>query len=388
MNVCATLLQERTWVVFGGVCSLADALMSDTDQDDRCRNLALLHPSFGTRLPREISDDSIVFLYHLNYHMPCNFEQPGDLEDKRVYTRELADGCRRSLKKTPRFDQERLMNRQIRKRATRGFTLIELLVVIAIIAILAAMLLPALSRAKLKATEAVCLSNQRQLALAFTMYTSDNHDHIVEMNPEANPQAWRWATGDTKIKTAMFSFISLRGRAKYTKEMQLSFQYGALYRYAPNPAIIHCPGDVRSRNTGSTFAYDSYSGTAYLDGEYRYYSATAPNVITKANQLRHPSERILWMEEADPRVNPLTGFCENLGSFDFNLGTPPNFTDATWVDYPALNHGDSSTMSYADGHSAAHRWLTPNGYPTRSGPTTPCADSRWEAQHFPALDNP
>jgi prepilin-type N-terminal cleavage/methylation domain-containing protein/prepilin-type processing-associated H-X9-DG protein len=229
------------------------------------------------------------------------------------------------------------------RRNSSAFTLIELLVVIAIIAILASMLLPALGRAKLKATCATCLSNQKQLVLGWQMYALDNEDRLL-------PTSYTGADGTMNLYAGGFwvgpvpDITTGITEAEAMRRVAAGMSNSPLYKYNYCKAIgaYHCPGDIRTKalRPGRGWAWDSYSKADGMAGGM--WSGIKP--YTRSTQITEPSMSFVFIEEADPRSY-------NNGTWVLDVNPPG------WVDPFAIFHGDVSTFGFADGHVELHRWL-------------------------------
>jgi len=230
----------------------------------------------------------------------------------------------------------------------RGFTLIELLVVIAIIAILAAMLLPSLSRAKAYARRTRCLSNQHQLALTWAMYSNDHNEMLVPngFGTEATVGGTRlWVLGDEHINPYHFTNIS------YLVDPRLA----AFGDYLKNPEIYKCPADFSTVDIGGqsfpkvrSYALNGYLSWQAPADDWMAVSSRYINFLKSSDLGPARPANIFTFMDAAPGNLCHSAFVVALG---LNAGM--------YYHLPSVGHENSATVSFADGHSDVHKWRDP-----------------------------
>lgn len=223
---------------------------------------------------------------------------------------------------------QRAMHIEMNTTNQTAFTLIELLVVIAIIAILAGMLLPALSKAKATAQGIKCMSNIKQLQLAWQMYADDNDSKLVSNGG--------WCRGS-------FSKPDIMPPSTHNTNTALLRQ-GLLWNYIGAEGVYKCPGDKNPKNP----VVRSYAMNNHMNGRtWRGASGeSGPGlgmVFKKESQIQRPSQFFVFLDEDRESIN------DSLFRVDVHPFAPT-------MDRPAKYHNNGGRLSFADGHAQAHRW--------------------------------
>ena len=234
----------------------------------------------------------------------------------------------------PRENHRSLDEPPVGKEKQRGFTLIELLVVIAIIAILAALLLPALANAKERARRIQCMSNLKQLQTGWLIYVTDHEDFMP-------PNLWDGVQGH-QAGSAPGSWVV--GNACFDHS-PTNIEAGVQWRYNPSLPIYHCPTDASLTDDNQMQRLRSYSLLSYLGGVPNNLSSDltyASRFKQRATQIRKTSSVMAFV-------------CEDANSINDGMFVvfPPS---GGWCDIPGYRHANTFPVSFVDGHVECWKW--------------------------------
>jgi prepilin-type N-terminal cleavage/methylation domain-containing protein/prepilin-type processing-associated H-X9-DG protein len=265
----------------------------------------------------------------------------------------------------------------VQRTRRRGFTLVELLVVIAVIAILAALLLPALSKAKARAQAIVCLGNTKQLVLAWLLYANDHNDELP-YNLSMVGSSFR--TDLNWVNNVMTWGVS--GPLDSDNTNLATITHASLGPFLTgNSRIYRCPSDQALSTAQHVARWDarirSYSMNAMV-GNAGITSTNGSNAnnpdytqFFKLSQIRRTSDIFVFLDEHPDSIDdgyflnrfydyssasgsgPLPSYSGSSGS---SGSTPPN----QWIDLPGSYHNGGAAFAFADGHSSLHHWVEPN----------------------------